>query len=64
MLTASVIVSAIAAVVVQLRHRSFVAAVEVRPYDAVPRRARFLLETWALTTPGLLLLALAQPGLA
>ena len=64
MLTASVIASVLAAVLVELRHRKYLVAIEVRPYDVRPRRTQFLLETWAITTPGLVLLALAQPGLS
>ena len=64
MLTAAVVASLLAAVLVELRHRSFVAAVTMQPQLARPRRTQFLLETWAITSPGLLLLALSQPTLA
>ncbi len=64
MLTAAVVASLLAAVFVELRHRRFVADVTMQPQVARPRRTQFLLETWAITSPGLLLLALSQPGLA
>ena len=63
MLTAAVFASLLAAVLVELRHRSFVVDVSMQPAMARPRRTQFLLETWAITGPGLLLLALSQPSL-
>jgi hypothetical protein len=63
MLTAAVIASLVAAVLVELRHRSYTAAVDAEPFTARSRHTQFLLETWAITSPSLLLLALSQPGL-
>jgi hypothetical protein len=60
MLTTAVIASVVAAVLVELRHRSFVTAVDADPFIERPRRNQFLLEVWALTSPSLLLLALSQ----
>lgn len=62
-LNLAVIASLLAAVAVELRHRSYVVAVEVRPLDAKERRTRFLFETWLLTGACLILLAATQPGL-
>ena len=64
MLTAAVVASLLAAVLVELRHRRFVADVTIQPFAARSRRTQFLLETWAITSPGLVLLALSQPNLA
>ncbi len=61
MLTAAVLASLFAAVIVELRHRSFVADVTMQPFQARARRTQFLLETWALTSPCLVLLALSGP---
>ncbi len=63
MLTASVVASVLAAVLVELRHRRFLAAAEVQPDTAPRRRAQFLVETWALTGLALLSLVISQPGL-
>ncbi len=65
-LTAAVAASLLAAVLVELRHRRFVTdvALALDPFTARPRRTQFLLETWAITSPGLLLLALSGPTLA
>jgi hypothetical protein len=60
MLTAAVIASLVAAVLVELRHRTFVSQVTSNPYAERSRRTQFLLETWAITSPSLLLLALSQ----
>ena len=62
-LNLAVFASLLAAVVVELRHHSYVVAVQIRPFDAKERRARFLFETWLLTGACLLLLAATQPGL-
>ena len=63
MLTAAVIAALVAAVLVELRHRTYLAAVEADPFTSRSRWTQFLLETWAITSPSLLLLALSQPGL-
>lgn len=63
MLSAATIAALLAAALVELRHRSLAAAVADEPWMARSRRTRFLLETWALTTPSLLLLAAAQTQL-
>jgi hypothetical protein len=62
-LNLAVLASLLAAVVVELRHRSYAVAVQGRPSDAKERRARFLFETWLLTGACLILLAATQPGL-
>jgi hypothetical protein len=64
MLTAAVAASLLAAVLVELRHRRCLADVASDPFTARPRRTQFLLETWAITSPGLLLLALSGPTLS
>jgi hypothetical protein len=63
MLTAAAIAAVLAAVLVELRHRSFLHAVETDPYVSRSRRTQFLLETWAITSPSLLLLALSTSTL-
>jgi hypothetical protein len=60
MLIASTIAALLAAVLVDLRHRSLAVAVTQEPWSARSRRTQFLLETWALTTPSMVLLAMSQ----
>ena len=63
MLTAAVIAALVAAVLVELRHRRYLAATEADPFAARSRWNQFLLETWAITSPSLLLLALSSAAL-
>lgn len=60
MLIASTFAALLAAVLVDLRHRSLATAVTQEPWMARSRRIQFLLETWALTTPSFVLLAMSQ----
>jgi hypothetical protein len=59
----AVLASLLTAVMVELRHRRLVAGAEADPHTAPARRARFLLETWALSGVALLALVLATPSL-
>ena len=63
MLTAAVLASVLAAVLVELRHRHHLTAAEVHPEEAGRHRSQFLLETWGLTGVALVLLVVSQPGL-
>jgi hypothetical protein len=64
MLAASTVAALLGALLVELRHRTLETAVAQEPWMARSRRTQFLLETWALTTPSLVLLVLAQTQLA
>jgi hypothetical protein len=59
-LIASAFAALLAAVLVDLRHRTLHVAVAQEPWTARSRRTQFLFETWALTTPSLVLLAFSQ----
>jgi hypothetical protein len=60
MLVAATVAALLAALLVELRHRDLAVAVVDEPWAARSHRSRFLLETWALTTPSMVLLVLAQ----
>jgi hypothetical protein len=62
-LNVAVLASLLTAVMVELRHRRLVAGTHADPDTAPARRARFLVETWALSGVALLTLVLATPSL-
>jgi len=62
MLTAALIAALLSAVLVELRHRTFLVAVEEDPRSFEVRRIQFLFETWLMTGPAFILLALAHLG--
>jgi hypothetical protein len=57
MLTAALIAALLSAVLVDLRHRTFVVAVAEDPRSLQARRAQLRFETWLMTGPAFLLLA-------
>ena len=59
-LLASTFAALLAAVLVDLRHRSLAVAIDQEPWTARSRRTQFLFETWALTTPSMALLVVSQ----
>ena len=60
MLIAAVVSALLSAVLVEFRHRTFLAAVEESPRSLHARRSQFLLETWLMTGPSLFFLLAAQ----
>lgn len=60
MITAALIAAILGAIVVDVRHRTFLVAVEEDPRRTEARRAQFLLESWLTTSPAMVLLVLAQ----